>query len=71
MVLGDVIEVAQIIILDKKGRKCYFGYFNESKLLIYEVNINRKAVATFLLTENICATPMTSPRVAPDMFIHC
>ena len=29
------------------------------------VNINPKAVATFLLTKNICAIPMTSPRAAP------
>ena len=29
--------IAQIIFVNKNGSKRHFGYFNESKLLIYEI----------------------------------
>ena len=31
------------------------------------LNINRKAVTTFLIKKTICDTPMTSPSVASDV----
>ena len=52
--LGDIIGVAQKKCFNKNRRKCKCGYFNKSKLSIYDINIlniNPKAVATFVINK--------------------
>ena len=52
--LGDVIGVAQTTFVNKE---CHCGYFmsqNVQYMKVNIVNINAKAVATFLLTKIIC-----------------
>ena len=61
MALGQVIGVSQLMFSNKNGSKYCLGTLITQNFQFVKVKLNLKAVATlFLLTENMCATPMTS-----------